>query len=785
MRTKPNIDGSKPDTISKVIKKINLRLDAGASKNLATALVDSCFSRFSDSEDYKDNRSVREIDLILGRFRSLFTNALEGYSTKKITTTKEILLQCFLEDGLLSKPVQAFIEDLVSNLITINVDIEKNNLIKLFSDVTPKLEEDTTPPQEEAVDQTPEPKDKTNSKPLKPSSKHKGIVDSKDVPPDTSKQETPPEDTPTQETPVEDQPGPKSEVQTPKTSPDSMFQVSSAFSKELRAIIVLNVSTTTKNINKIISTVKKSKFYKSGLDSKAARKVFLILQKTVKQINTFLKFIKEQTAKLEELLEDQFNAIEKNLTRMLKPISSRIIRTLTTQLMILYYGPPAFIGQIILAISAIIFVLSALLQKFGDTIFRIVATGILLAIAYVMVFLAKILPTAITILTGVTKLLGFLLDGVLVIIKTAIDIAFTVLKKAWPFVKSALVFVIDVVISLFDTIKEPLTTVMNLIVNTFIDVMDNVIMPVLEWALQLLLDGLKLIRPFIVMVVKLILPMLLTLLKVLRPTIIIIAEFLAYSMMSLLETVDVAYTWIKDKILSPIMNCLLGIDTVDKSVVDDFIASLPAWLVKGIGAICGAVGSSFKAIGSGVSSAWKFLTSTGDEKELTLEDYENERKRLVKQWNNLAPLNAIMETIKGLKTISKNTFGELLDTLIDVYNFLEKTLSDFKAQVKIIGGFIQLPKDIDAMSVSESSSTLNIIQTKLLDIYGIEADIEKSTEDVTVAPKIIEDKKLTAKPNFMVDGKINLEALKKYCDPIAKRVTEKIEARVVYCPVAY
>lgn len=716
-----NINGKLPQQVQKKLssegfaKACISSLASSKEKDLAKAVIDSIFSRFSDSEDYLDATSIKQIDLILGRTASLLDFKLDEFSISEKENVKACLLEILTKDQSVPNAIKDSVEHAVKKILNESFTSLKESIETLLqANKTQPSSDNQAQPQDKPklakkqdADETPKADEAEDDSVKETQSKEKdSSPKEKDDPPAESK---------------------FSKVKKLVTSATSKMLNRGSTAGESKGIKGLMPSKKAglagskngidslrafiqdqfKKLNDNLASKITGNFMMTGKQRRSKKKkekdnlnvntLIEQISKTVKELNEFFLTIGE---KLLQFLEKHIGRIAKILSKALKRLFKPIM-----ELFWVTIGPP------IMLIAAGVFLILAAVAKnlplMADGIGRAMAVAAT-AIPILVSAIPKFLDLLLLIFDIVKRIVVFAIDELWPFIKDFFEWFKTEVYE--PVLKPVLVWLATVFLQFFNDVILPLLEkLLTWFVDKVIPFITKYVAPVLAVILEILKEVLEAFKPWIKPFIDIIVSTLIDLFKIIKPVIIALAKFLADVFMDLLSGISAMYTFIKDKIIKPIWHFFT-----------DVLPNFGKWLWSKIKALLPWGGSDTKKFELEDEKQTKSLS--------TIEDYkaENERlsnkikelmstagsddlnKALAKQKKKLASIRN--ETVK----IDKGTVYDLLqlvnkinDSLVKVLstavNLLEKIVSYFSSTVS--------PEMYDESTTTDVSSISDQITT--------------------------------------------------------------------------
>lgn len=410
-----------------------------------------------------------------------------------------------------------------------------------------------------------------------------------------------------------------------------------------------------------------------------------IVNDIVDKANEYISKINEEVDKFEQTALNAINTIERNIKRVIRQILARIPQIFIT-IMAAYYGPPAFIGFILLgvsvAITGICWILTKV-EKFLAKLVNFILPIIAKAVPLFAKFLVSFLDIAMFILNLVSKILDTLLPIAMWIIKTLWRIIVVLILRLimdtlsifknyfWPWLKEIFVIAIqDILIPLCENILFPLLEpVLNFVIDTAISLVENILMPMLEVILPVLNMILEIIVPFIKPLVDTIMPILIVFLKIARAVIIPLFRILGGIFIFIIKAIGEVIEKFKEALLA-LLKIPEWVADCGIWLWDKFCSVFPKWLIEGLGKLCEAIGAITGAVWDGICKIGGWVASLFGGEDDDFEDAKRNYqwlKRRVEESDLAFKLNAAKHAVKN---ISAESFNSVVTQAKDLLSFL-------------------------------------------------------------------------------------------------------------------
>lgn len=759
----PNINGAKPvavafnETAKYIFPKLNL-----TDKKIATSIIDAVNAGLNDFKTYSDETAITQIDLILGRIEDLFDEKSSILIFDKESLFEEIKIV------LSEQPFNLTDNDI--DLIKSSIEIELTSRVTDITDFLLEVQQ-TSKEQEPLIDQHQSneeqeykkqtldfnklvaeiKKDKkylykvllTNYKLLKETGK-KILKDKKEKL--------------------------KQEIQKVK---QKLFDLLYKFK-------ILKKSKPKKKKPELNEFQKLQKYIIENIQQFYLRtqpklvKKFLELNKMItnalKLISNVLKvvfgmcivieFVMEHITDVidgfENILDSAITFIEK-MPRKLYNVFLKNFPNLFVNVLTAWYGPPLYIGLILLAVSGIIALTAYLITKY-EPVLKWVAKWLLPFIGKMFKSIATYGMIILDVLENFMNWVESLYDRALNFIKNLIfgffrNIIFPLLEgvintidfikySIWPIVRGIGLFIINTLIKLVDNVIIPITTfLLNFLVNTFIKTCDIVIFPILKGLLFVLNTILQILKPFIHTLVNVIIAGTVVFLKLFKNIILNLAKFAVTLLIPIIKGMQYVY----ETFLKPIFNGIKAFFEILVSFPQIFIQmlmeSLPAWIIEGIAKICRALGIAYEAVAGALGSAFSAVKNLFGFDNIHEDDRTLESARKSHIWltnflkNEFADVILFYQTRLKIDNISSDSFINLLNNVRELTDFIVKQFNKIIELLNSLPNEFNLVKNIASnkeFNQKDFDNQLNITQNHIQTVYGLSITIEDNKTELNL-----------------------------------------------------
>lgn len=782
----PNINGAKPVAVkfNETAKYIFSNLNSN-DKKIATSIIDAVNAGINDFKTYSDETAITQIDLILGRIEDLLDEKIKILIIDKESLFKEI------KYVLSNKPFNLTNNEI--ELIRNSIDIE---LASKVADITNFIldNQQTVQSQDILIDQQSD--DKEYKKEILDFNKlvseikkdkkylYKLLLTKYKVLKDSGKKI------------LKDQKEKlKYEIQKVK---QKLFESLMKFNL-LKKLKDKNKKPKLNEFQKLKKYIVESiQYFYLRIQPKLIEKFIELnkmITKSLKLIANTLKvvlgmcivieFIMENIIPIidefENLLDGAITFIEK-MPRRLYNAFLKNFPNLFSSVLAWWYGPPLYIGFILLGISGIIAATAYFITKYEPALkwvinwllpfvanmFKAIATyGMIIidALEKFMDWVDSLYDKALNFIKDF--IFGFFRNIIFPVLNGVIATINFIKDSIWPIVRKIGLFVINTIITLVDNVIIPITSfLLNFLVNTFIKACDTVIFPILKGLLGVLNSALQILKPFIHILVNVIITGSIIFLNLFKNVILSLAKFAVTLLIPIINGMQYVYETFLKPIFNGIKLFFESLVSFPQTFIKMLMDSLPAWLIEGIAKMCRAIGIAYDAVANVLGSAISSVKSLFGFDGIHEDDRTIESARKSHEWltnfikTEFAEIMLFYKTRLKIDNISSDSFITLIDNIKDLTNFIIKQFNKIIELLNSLPNEFNLVKNLivdKEFNQQEIREQLNITQEHIQTVYGLSITIENNKTDFDLTYEKTKDKIKSNRPS---PKDIQQEALK-------------------------
>lgn len=759
-----NINGKLPQRIQKTIKsdgvakKLISGLSSQKEKDLATAIIDSVFSRIKDSEKYLDDYSIKQINLILGRTEDLLDKKVKTFSEKEKENVKDCILMG-LKDISLTDGVKDYIETIIKKLLVESFDTLKDDIIKLLNDKKSTSSNNDISDSSDLDDENNDDEDKVQKN---------DESDDSDDGEDESETSKVKDFIKEQSSKLLNNNDSKLNKKSSSSEDKDLTEIVKSRFDDIKAFIVKEFEKLNSSIDKTImgkGSISK-KDLKQNKKKKSAESVMLKSVESIKEsVTRILSFFENIGERVLEFFSKHIfkiaKILAKGLSMLFKPILKLFWLTIAPPLMIIAFG-------IFLILKAIAEHIPNLTEGINKAM-EIAASAIPILVSAI----PKFLDILLAIVDIVKTLVMFAIDELWPFIKDFFEWFKTDVYE--PIIKPILVWLSTVFLKFFEDIIMPiLGKILNWIVDTLMPFVKEYILPILGEVLVIIKEFMVALQPYIKPLVDIVVGTLITLFEILKPVIIELAKFLANVFMDLLSVIVALYKFISNVIIKPVVKFFTEV-----------IPNFAGWIWKKIKSILPWGGDDTEKFELEEESKTKTLD--------TIEDYKAENQRLSNKIKELMTeagaddlnkaLNKQKKKLEDVRNdtikIDKGTVYDILQIVNKINNSLIKILSTAVSLLdKIVEYFrINPPTEFEPSAIN-SDIPNQIANDNLTKISNANESINISTKELKENTESLKSQTVSKKEKKQEEEVSEYKDLKSFLNDMFSNVIEKLETPI-------